>query len=189
VTASDDERLDNLQLDNVPTDPNLLVQWVLRESYLQTTEDLRDYAEKVRYFNSVKKAIREYLQALRKAQADVKASLRGQMSDPCAEPSPSAEAVAQAIAESASDYPVDALARELCIPERVPPASVTTLEGFAAYIRGWEEKLNTVGDDAQLANVDLQNILQKQQQTLQMLSNISKLLYDTATSVIRKIGS
>jgi hypothetical protein len=44
------------------------------------------------------------------------------------------------------------------------------------------------GDDAQLANVDLQNILQKQQQTLQMMSNISKMLYDTAQSVVRKMG-
>lgn len=49
-------------------------------------------------------------------------------------------------------------------------------------------KLNSIGDDAQLANVDLQNILQKQQQTLQMMSNISKMLFDTAQSVIRKIG-
>ena len=42
--------------------------------------------------------------------------------------------------------------------------------------------------DSQLANVDLQNTLQKQQQTLQMMSNISKMLYDTAQSTIRKIG-
>ena len=45
-----------------------------------------------------------------------------------------------------------------------------------------------VGDDAQLANVDLQNWLQKQDQTLQMMSNISKMLYDTTLAVIRKIG-
>jgi hypothetical protein len=38
-------------------DPNALVQYVLRESYLQTTEDLRYYAEKVKYFNQCKKAI------------------------------------------------------------------------------------------------------------------------------------
>lgn len=57
-----------------------------------------------------------------------------------------------------------------------------------AEIEEWQEKLNQVGDDAQLANVDLQNILQKQQQTLQMMSNISKMLFDTAQAVIRKIG-
>jgi len=51
-----------------------------------------------------------------------------------------------------------------------------------------EEKLDSLGSDAQLAIQDLQNILQKQQQTLQRLSNVSKELYDTAQSVIRKIG-
>jgi len=45
------------------------------------------------------------------------------------------------------------------------------------------------GDDEQLANVDLQNTLQKQQQTLQMMSNIHKMLYDSSSSIIRKIGS
>jgi hypothetical protein len=59
---------------------------------------------------------------------------------------------------------------------------------FQEEIKKREEELNSVGDDAQLANVDLQNILQKQQQTLQMMSNISKMLYDTAQSVIRKMG-
>ena len=57
-----------------------------------------------------------------------------------------------------------------------------------SHIQGLEDKLNSVGDDAQLANVDLQNTLQKQQQTLQMMSNISKLVHDTMSSLIRKIG-
>ena len=48
--------------------------------------------------------------------------------------------------------------------------------------------LNGVGDDAELADVDLQNELQRHQQTLRMMSNISKTLYDTALSVIRKQG-
>jgi hypothetical protein len=52
------------------------------------------------------------------------------------------------------------------------------------------KKVDEALEDAQqLADVDLQNILQKQQQTLQMMSNISKMLHDTATSVNRKIGS
>jgi len=51
-----------------------------------------------------------------------------------------------------------------------------------------ESKLSTVGDDAQLANIDLQNLLQKQQQTLQTISNISKMLHDTSMAIIRKIG-
>ena len=51
-----------------------------------------------------------------------------------------------------------------------------------------EDKLQSTGDDAQLANIDLQNSLQKQQQTLQMMSNMQKALHDTAMSIIRKIG-
>ena len=43
------------------------------------------------------------------------------------------------------------------------------------------------GHDAQLGNIELQNVLQKQQQTLQMMSSISKLCHDTATSIVRKI--
>ena len=51
-----------------------------------------------------------------------------------------------------------------------------------------EQRLATVGDDAQLVNIDLQNMLQKQQQVLQLMSNVSKMLHDTAMAVVRKIG-
>lgn len=44
------------------------------------------------------------------------------------------------------------------------------------------------GGDARLANLDLQDQLQKQQQTMQTMSNVSKMLHDTAMAVIRKIG-
>ena len=50
------------------------------------------------------------------------------------------------------------------------------------------DRLRTVGEDAQLQNIEMQNVLQKQQQTLQMMSQISKQLHDTAMAVIRKIG-
>jgi hypothetical protein len=58
-------------------DPNALVQEVLRESYLQTVEDLRFYAEKVKYYNTQKKLIRDYLQKLRDADARMRAARAG----------------------------------------------------------------------------------------------------------------
>ena len=64
-----------------------------------------------------------------------------------------------------------------------------TKESLDEYIQELEEELETAGGDAQLANMDLQNALQQEQQTLQMMSNISKMLHDTAMSIIRKIGS
>jgi hypothetical protein len=47
-----------------------------------------------------------------------------------------------------------------------------------------ESSLSTVGDDSQLANMDLHNLQQQQQQTLQMLSDIDKSVNDTAMSII-----
>ena len=61
-------------------------------------------------------------------------------------------------------------------------------EELGRYVTDLERQLSTIGDDAQLANIDLQNMLQKQQQTIQMLSSISKALHDTVLAVIRKIG-
>lgn len=49
--------------------------------------------------------------------------------------------------------------------------------------------LRTVGEDNdQLANVDLQSSLQRQQQALQTMSNLAKALHDTQMAVIRKLG-
>jgi len=55
------------------------------------------------------------------------------------------------------------------------------------YIASLEIALDR--DDAQLANVELQEVLQKTQSTYQILSNNLKLLHDTELSIIRKIGS
>ncbi len=65
---------------------------------------------------------------------------------------------------------------------------ISTRDEITGYINNLEQQLKSIGDDAQLANIDLQNMLQKQQQLIQMLSNISKMLSDTAMAVIRKIG-
>ena len=63
-----------------------------------------------------------------------------------------------------------------------------TYEELEVHIKELEEKMDMLGDDAQMANLELQNMLQKHQQTLQMMINIYKMLHDTALSVIRKIG-
>ena len=66
---------------------------------------------------------------------------------------------------------------------------IHTKAELSAEIKNCEDLLNSCGDDAQLANVDLQNSLQRQQQILQMMSNISKVIYETATNIIRKLAS
>ena len=61
-----------------------------------------------------------------------------------------------------------------------------SIEDLMNELARWKEQLEEIGDDAELANIDLQNMLQKQQQTIQTVSAIAKVLYDTAIGVIRK---
>jgi len=50
-----------------------------------------------------------------------------------------------------------------------------------------ESALTPMGGDGQLANLDLQNAMQKQQQILQTLSNMQKARHDTAMNSIRNM--
>jgi len=45
----------------------------------------------------------------------------------------------------------------------------------------------SLGDDAQLANLDLQNALQRQQQAMQSMTQTSKSMHDTAMAIIRNL--
>lgn len=173
---------------NLADDVSALVQTVMRESYLSATEDLRAYAEKVRYYNRQKKLIREYLTGLRQFKAQVLTTARERGVDLFRADKNDMQLLKEVFDKHASERDLDDFGYELGLPDRVPADSVTNLDLVESEIARWEEKLNSIGDDAQLANVDLQNVLQKQQQTLQMMSNISKALYDTATSIIRKMG-
>ena len=69
-------------------------------------------------------------------------------------------------------------------PEAIAERYAEVEAGIAAL----EERLSSVRATAQLANIDLQNMLQKKQQSIQTISNVSKMLHDTALAVIRKIG-
>ena len=56
-------------------------------------------------------------------------------------------------------------------------------------IKAWEEKLNSIGDDAELADVDLQGILEEQQELINTLSNMGEVQRDTAEAVIKKTSA
>ena len=128
---------------NIPVDINELIAFVLRESYLQTSRDLKNHADKVKSrHDQIAEARREI------------ANLR------------------------------DQLAR---LPSGKPDLNAVKRAALTKSLRQWEEKLSKLNDDAELANIDMQKVLQKQQQTLQMISNISKQLHDTAMAIIRNI--
>lgn len=54
-----------------PIDFNSLIQWVIRQSYLETAKDLSYYASRVKYYNDLKKALRDELDEVRRIQASL----------------------------------------------------------------------------------------------------------------------
>ncbi|MGD2179313.1 MAG: hypothetical protein PVG71_16000 [Anaerolineae bacterium] len=69
-----------------------------------------------------------------------------------------------------------------------PDLDGASKEQLENYVADLEQQLSTVGDDAQLANIDLQNALQEVQQAIQTMSSVSKALHDTAVALIRRMG-
>ncbi|MEM6533429.1 MAG: hypothetical protein AAF654_12455 [Myxococcota bacterium] len=51
-----------------------------------------------------------------------------------------------------------------------------------------EDESASIGFDQQMMQMELQDLLQKQQQFLTMMSNMSKMMHDVAMSIIRNIG-
>ena len=64
-----------------------------------------------------------------------------------------------------------------------------TIQDLEEESKDWEEKLNSIGDDAELADIDLQGTLDKQQETIDMLAAMGKVQRDTADTVIKKTTS
>jgi len=143
-----------------------IVQYLLSEAYVSQNEDLARYSGEVSLRG---RPIRERLSRgwMIRARVDVR--------DPEASWQAAKAANARLLAQWGSS-------------DQVERGGITTAEELDEYLQAMEEELEGIGEDAQLANVDLQNCLQKQQQMLQMMSQLSKAMHDTAMGVIRKMG-
>lgn len=188
-----------------PLDINAFVQYVLRESYLSNTQDLQFHAQKVRFFNELKQNIRDELSRLRGIQAELAVAFKPDGSvDLSKLSSEDKTAIDKALDPGViggigvvnyADTPDEngRVIRAADDPKH-PELSSDYLQNWdsepgiqeklGASIQAMEQKLNSVGDDAQLANIDLQNILQKQQQAINSMTNISKLMFDLAMRII-----
>jgi len=147
------------------TDVQAVLAWILRQAYLEGIPPLRDAADRVRVTEEARGALLQHVAAVRQQAASLTGTRRLTM--------------------PAADVHRFQPGQQTLLAWR----QVAMTKGeIDAYLTATARHLDTLGDDAQLANVDLQHVLQKQQQTLQMLGTISKLLHDTAMAVVRKIG-
>ena len=62
-----------------------------------------------------------------------------------------------------------------------------TAQMLDAEITKWRAKLTMIRADAQLANVDLQNSMQKQSQAVNMMSSILKTMRDRASAITKNV--
>lgn len=95
----------------------------------------------------------------------------------------------QALIEKHSDHNPDAVLRFCLDPayrqlQRSLQNSVQSLERSRPVP---EDKLNTAGEDSQLANVDLQNALQQQNQRFATIRALIKARHDTAKNAISNV--
>jgi len=142
-----------------------VIDAILREAIVAPEElpGLQGLQE-LRELQELRKAIRGYLRELRTLAAECK---RG------------AQQVQPLVLQRTPDGGERAV---------IGPARTMNCKELRSEMERWEAMRDLKSDSAQMAEVDLQEMLQKQQRTLQMMSQISKMLYDTAMSVIRKIG-
>lgn len=154
-----------------------LIQWVMREAYVGNNQDLRAYATRVEYYTQLKKQLRVELDRAREFRS---AHSTGPGKD---------QKLTEAFDKKRLNTDpeiVDGQWRVRPFEDDKKTESVAELD---AYIKSLDNLLSTVGDDSQIAHLELQNMTQKQAQLLNALSNLSKVLHDTAMSILRKIGS
>ncbi|HTM20177.1 MAG TPA: hypothetical protein VL172_06715 [Kofleriaceae bacterium] len=138
-------------------DVDALILWLMREAVLEQNRDLRQAADQMRYRNEQKQAIRRHLDELRATSGAAKAKVHG--------------------------LSLPAYRRGAAAARVRAPRTLTRAQLDAEAVK-WQASLDHLGETDQMATVDLQMAMDRQQKLLQTLSNISKMLYDTAQAVI-----
>jgi hypothetical protein len=168
-----------MRSDKMPrfADPADLVQWVIRQAHADGSLDIQTYAYKLRYSTQLKETIREELSRARQFRSDHAARLKdGEM-----------DAAFDRVKISK-----DPVLGEDGVPRvREPQAAgeIRRVEEMDAYIADLQNMLASTGEDMQFAQLELQNMTQRQQQVMNVLSNLSKTLHETSMAIIRKIGT
>ena len=146
-----------------------LSAWVVNRVYLSRSPELKPLTDNVRFREQQREAVyasKEHLESV-KATAETEG------------------------------VPNDRTIRSIALAENRTPGvrAVETSEPIPATVESVADELAKIvvlcskaDENVELAALDLQNALRQQQQTLQTMSNVSKLLHDTAMAVIRKIG-
>jgi len=157
-------------------DPMALVQMVVMESYKQTTTDMENYALQVEFFNKLKQAIRVQMDGIHQ-----------ELAAEGTRPKTAICATAYCRSLSSQLTNLNATSAGSLHPLHLQAPANPTYQNLQSLQANLENQLDSVGDDAQLANTQLQDAMQMQQQTMSVLSNMLKSLNDTEEAIIRNL--
>jgi hypothetical protein len=146
-----------------------VVHYVLHESYVETNEDLKYHAEKVKFYNDQKEAAfkqRKLLEGHRdtlKKSRNTRTSIKVQPLRLAPEFKPG---LAPVLSSKPADVDVDSVVDEL--------AGIVVLCDHAE-------------ENSKQAVKDLEKAVQKQSRVYLTMSNVSKMLHDTAKAIIQNV--
>ncbi len=161
------EFMSDLATGGIPVDINSLIQFVLREAYLETNKDLQFYAEKVQYYNKIKKDLAGHLRGVRKLAARMGSY------------DPRKTAEVNAIVSLPPPYRPGASQRTL-EPKLQMAITRMSQNQLHQYIKSTEERHRALSNNTDL---DLKKYLSKRQQLTKRISSTSRVLFDTAIKI------
>jgi hypothetical protein len=142
------------------TDINVLVQQVIRESYLAAAEDLKKYADKVKYYNEQKLKVTDAIEKARRTQMTPGSSLNKM----------------NIIMEKGTSGQITM--RNI--------GFVKTEQERQEYVRYLDSKLNQFNEDARIVSLEYENVSQRQQGINRQLSLLSGELKRTAILILQR---
>ncbi len=146
----------------IPMDINSVIQWALRQSYLESNFEESYYANKVKYYNDVKKKMRETVDEIRRQMNEYAPCGYGEISS------------------------------EIIIPgtDCPPDDTCCDMEKFIALleVRLQATVVDAELAEGTLLTIMTQLKLDRQNKGQQSLSSISKLMYETTMSIVQKAG-
>lgn len=149
-------------------DADALIAFVLQEAYLKESDALRTRTEELKEINEARTSLRRHIAEVRERIA--------------ARPGQVTRLSLKTVAVSVSQKQKQKQKRVLA--GKTKTMSIAEWEAYAAHR---EADARALAELIQMMQLDLQDALQEQQQSYQMLSNLSKSMHDTAKTVIEKM--
>ncbi len=158
-----------------------MIYYCMQESIKQNNETEKYVISKLESYNTISDALTKHLKELAEASRNLAAQEKNQGdSGPARGEIKTVDVLTIVVSSSHSRPGTDNTLQ--WVKKRMDRAALQE------QIRIVERRLSAARKDAQLANMDLQNVVQKQQQSLQFLTNIMKALHDIAMTTIRNMN-